>query len=61
MSVRTFTRRPRAGVGMSPNQWVTQQGVDRARSLLETSDLPVESVPQAYRRTFHVVGASSSP
>lgn len=44
MSVRTFTRRFRAEVGMSPNQWVTQQRVDRARQLLETTDLPVESV-----------------
>lgn len=44
MSVRTFTRRFRAEVGMSPNQWVTQQRVDRARSLLEMSDLPIESV-----------------
>lgn len=44
MSVRTFTRRFRAEVGMSPNQWVTQRRVDRARELLETTDLPVESV-----------------
>lgn len=44
MSVRTFTRRFRAETGMSPNQWVTQQRVDRARRLLETTDLPVESV-----------------
>lgn len=44
MSVRTFTRRFRAETGMSPNQWVTQQRVDRARRLLETTDLPVESI-----------------
>jgi transcriptional regulator GlxA family with amidase domain len=44
MSVRTFTRRFRAEVGMSPNRWIAQQRVDRARSLLETSDLPVETV-----------------
>lgn len=50
MSVRTFTRRFRAEVGMSPNQWVTQQRVDRARELLETSELPVESV--AYEAGF---------
>lgn len=50
MSVRTFTRRFRAEVGMSPNRWVTQQRVDRARGLLETSDLPVESV--AYESGF---------
>jgi len=44
MSVRTFTRRFRAEVGLSPTQWVIAQRVDRARSLLETSDLPVEQV-----------------
>ena len=44
MSVRTFTRRFRTEVGMSPNRWIAQQRVDHARSLLETSDLPVESI-----------------
>jgi transcriptional regulator GlxA family with amidase domain len=44
MSVRTFTRRFRAEVGMSPNRWLTQQRVDRARSLLESTDLPVETI-----------------
>lgn len=44
MSVRTFTRRFRAEVGTSPNQWLTLQRVDLARSLLETTDLPVETV-----------------
>jgi transcriptional regulator GlxA family with amidase domain len=44
MSVRTFTRRFRAEVGMSPNRWITQQRVDYARRLLERSDLPVESI-----------------
>ncbi|MDQ3630803.1 MAG: helix-turn-helix domain-containing protein [Actinomycetota bacterium] len=44
MSVRTFTRRFRAEVGMSANRWITQQRVDHARRLLETSDLPVESI-----------------
>jgi transcriptional regulator GlxA family with amidase domain len=44
MSVRTFTRRFRAEVGMSPNHWLTQQRVDHARVLLETGDLPVESI-----------------
>jgi transcriptional regulator GlxA family with amidase domain len=44
MSVRTFTRRFRAEVGMSPSRWIAQQRVDRARGLLETSDLPVETI-----------------
>jgi transcriptional regulator GlxA family with amidase domain len=50
MSVRTFTRRFRAEVGLSPNQWIIQQRVDRARNLLETTDLPVESI--AYEAGF---------
>lgn len=44
MSVRTFTRRFRDEVAMSPKQWITQQRVDHARTLLETSDLPVENI-----------------
>jgi len=44
MSVRTFTRRFRDEVGTSPGQWLTQQRVERARHLLETTDLPVDQV-----------------
>jgi transcriptional regulator GlxA family with amidase domain len=44
MSVRTFTRRFRAEVGSSPQQWLTRQRVDRARHLLESSDLSVDRV-----------------
>jgi transcriptional regulator GlxA family with amidase domain len=44
MSVRTFTRRFREEVGMSPQQWLTQQRIDRVRQLLESSDLPVERI-----------------
>ena len=50
MSVRTFTRRFRVEVGMSPNRWLVQQRVERVRDLLESSDLPVESV--AYEAGF---------
>ncbi len=46
MSVRTFTRRFRDEVGMSPNRWLTQQRVALARRLLETTDLPVDRVAQ---------------
>ena len=44
MSVRTFTRRFRDEVGLSPNRWLTQQRVELARRLLETTDLPVDQV-----------------
>ncbi|MDA3645935.1 helix-turn-helix domain-containing protein [Saccharopolyspora indica] len=44
MSVRTFTRRFRDEVGISPLQWLTQQRIERARQLLEETDLPVERV-----------------
>ncbi|MET7859101.1 helix-turn-helix domain-containing protein [Streptomyces sp. NPDC005318] len=44
MSVRTFTRRFREEVGISPGQWLTQQRVERARGLLEATDLSVDQV-----------------
>ncbi|EPH40505.1 helix-turn-helix domain-containing protein [Streptomyces aurantiacus] len=44
MSVRTFTRRFREEVGVSPGQWLTRQRVERARHLLESSDLSVDQV-----------------
>jgi transcriptional regulator GlxA family with amidase domain len=44
MSVRTFIRRFHAEVGTSPNQWVVQRRVGRARNLLETSALSVDEV-----------------
>jgi transcriptional regulator GlxA family with amidase domain len=44
MSVRTFTRRFRDETGLSPSQWLTQQRVEHARLLLETTDLPVDEV-----------------
>ena len=44
MSVRTFTRRFRDEVGISPSRWLTQQRVERARQLLEETDLPVERI-----------------
>ncbi|MFF2301786.1 GlxA family transcriptional regulator [Streptomyces sp. NPDC058128] len=46
MSVRTFTRRFRDEVGVSPGQWLTQQRVERARHLLESTGLPVDRVAQ---------------
>ena len=44
MSVRTFTRRFREEVGVSPGQWLTQQRVEHARHLLESSDLSIDHV-----------------
>ncbi|SFT03453.1 Transcriptional regulator GlxA family, contains an amidase domain and an AraC-type DNA-binding HTH domain [Saccharopolyspora flava] len=44
LSVRTFTRRFREEVGISPLQWIAQQRVERARQLLEETDLPVETI-----------------
>lgn len=43
-STRTFTRRFREEVGLSPQQWLTQQRVHRARELLEQTDLPVDRI-----------------
>ncbi|MET7608000.1 helix-turn-helix domain-containing protein [Streptomyces avermitilis] len=44
MSVRTFTRRFREEAGISPGQWLTQQRVEHARHLLESSDLSIDQV-----------------
>ncbi|TDB85132.1 helix-turn-helix domain-containing protein, partial [Actinomadura sp. 7K534] len=44
MSVRTFTRRFREETGASPQAWLAGQRVERARRLLEETDLPVEAV-----------------
>ena len=44
MSVRTFTRRFRDETGLSPQRWLTQQRVERARHLLESSDMAIDIV-----------------
>ncbi|MBY8876709.1 GlxA family transcriptional regulator [Actinacidiphila acidipaludis] len=44
MSVRTFTRRFREEVGLSPGQWLIQQRIEHARQLLESTDLSVDQV-----------------
>jgi transcriptional regulator GlxA family with amidase domain len=43
-STRTFTRRFRDEIGTSPGRWLTQQRVERARALLERTDMPVDQV-----------------
>lgn len=50
MSLRTFTRRFRDEVGMTPVQWLTAQRLEIARHLLESSDLPIDLV--AHRAGF---------
>ncbi|WP_261956577.1 GlxA family transcriptional regulator [Streptomyces nigrescens] len=44
MSVRTFTRRFREEAGISPLQWLTQQRIERARQLLEETELTVDRI-----------------
>ncbi|GIE92022.1 GlxA family transcriptional regulator [Actinoplanes regularis] len=43
-SIRTLTRRFRAETGLSPLQWLLHQRVDRARELLESTNLPMDLV-----------------
>lgn len=44
MSVRTFTRRFRHETGTSPTRWLLHNRIERARLLLETTDLNVDTV-----------------
>lgn len=44
MSRRTFTRRFRETTGTTVTQWLNAQRVARAQQLLETSDMPIESL-----------------
>lgn len=44
MSTRTFGRRFTAEVGVTPLKWLNQQRLARARELLETTDLGVDTV-----------------
>jgi transcriptional regulator GlxA family with amidase domain len=44
VSVRTFARRFKDETGVTPGEWLLQQRVDRARRLLETTDLGVDRV-----------------
>ncbi|TSB31959.1 GlxA family transcriptional regulator [Streptomyces benahoarensis] len=44
MSGRTFARRFQQELGMSPGRWLIQQRVDRARHLLESSDLSADRI-----------------
>ncbi|WP_415975786.1 GlxA family transcriptional regulator [Rhodococcus sp. 077-4] len=44
MSVRTFSRRFVAEVGVSPARWIVAQRVQRAREMLENTDLTIERI-----------------
>jgi AraC family transcriptional activator FtrA len=69
MSVRTFTRRFRAATGTAAIEWLIRLRVRRAQDLLETSDLPIDTIahdagfgaPETLRHHFRkVVGTSPS-
>jgi transcriptional regulator GlxA family with amidase domain len=44
MSARTFARRFRGDMGVPPHQWLTRQRVTKAQRLLETTDLPIDTI-----------------
>lgn len=44
MSVRTFSRKFRAEVGMTPAKWLSEQRIHRARELLENTDDSIERI-----------------
>jgi transcriptional regulator GlxA family with amidase domain len=46
MSPRTFARRFLSSIGTTPYQWLIQQRIQLAQRLLETSDLPIDSIAQ---------------
>lgn len=53
MSPRTLTRRFTEQLGTTPGQWLLAQRIARTRQLLETTDLPVETIA-------HQVGLSTA-
>lgn len=46
MSPRTFARRFLASTGTTPYQWLLRQRIQLAQRLLETTDLPIDSVAE---------------
>jgi len=46
MSPRTFARRFLASTGTTPYQWLLRERIRLAQRLLETSDLPIDSVAE---------------
>ena len=47
VSPRTLTRKFRAATGLPPGEWLQRARLQRARQLLESSDLPVEQVARS--------------
>jgi AraC family transcriptional activator FtrA len=69
MSERTFLRRFRESVGLSPADWLQHERMCRARELLEVTDTPLHAIAEqcgyrsleTFRAAFRrVVGASPS-
>lgn len=46
MSERTFLRRFKASTGTTPNQWLTEARLQYAKSLLETTTMPIETLAE---------------
>lgn len=46
ISIRSLTRNFQSETGASPLQWLLQRRLDRARELLETTDLPMDRVAE---------------
>jgi AraC family transcriptional regulator len=44
LSVSHFTRAFRKSFGMSPYRWLLERGIDHAKALLMTSDLPIADI-----------------
>lgn len=47
MSARTFLRRFKAATGLAPAEWLLAERLARARTLLETTDAPLDDVAAA--------------
>ncbi|WP_282697083.1 helix-turn-helix domain-containing protein [Streptomyces sp. CC208A] len=69
MSPRTFFRRLQSATGTTPLQWLLNQRLARAQSLLESTDLPIEKISEYsglgtstnLRRHFNIhIGVSPS-
>jgi len=66
MSRRTFTRRFAKATGMTVSDWVLAEKIRRAKELLESTQLPIETVAeqsgfqsavsfrQSFKRALHV-------